>query len=142
MRHLKIDHLGIAVSSIAAASRAWEALGFRVEARHEVPTEGVRVAFLPVGETRLELLEPTDPSSAVARFLERRAGLHHVCVLVDDIEGVLVELKARGVRVLDDAPRLGAGGCRVVFVHPEAASGVLLELKEAARTDEAGGGDR
>ena len=78
----------------------------------------------------------------MARFLERRSGLHHVCVLVDDIERALAELKARGVRVLDEVPRVGAGGCRVAFVHPEAASGVLLELKEAALTTEAGGGGR
>ena len=89
MANLKIDHLGIAVSSLADATAAWEALGFRVEATHEVPTEKVRVALLPVGESRLELLEPTDPSSTIARFLEKRSGLHHVCVLVDDLDAAL-----------------------------------------------------
>jgi methylmalonyl-CoA/ethylmalonyl-CoA epimerase len=130
---LKIDHLGIAVPSLDAAVLAYEALGFAVESTHAVPTEKVRAAFLPVGESRLELLEPTDPSSVIARFLEKRSGLHHVCVLVDDIEAALAELKARGVALIDESPRPGAGGCRVAFLHPRAANGVLLELKEARR---------
>jgi methylmalonyl-CoA epimerase len=130
---LKVDHLGIAVKDLAEAVRAYEALGFSVEARHEVPTEKVRTAFLPAGESHLELLEPTDPSSVIARFLEKRSGLHHVCVLVEDIDAALAELKARGVPVLDETPRPGAGGCRVAFVHPRGAAGVLLELKEEAR---------
>ena len=133
MKVLKIDHLGIAVPSLDAAVRAYEALGFAVESTHEVPTEKVRAAFLPVGESRLELLEPTDSSSVIARFLEKRSGLHHVCVLVDDIEAALAELKSRGVPLIDEVPRPGAGGCRVAFLHPRAASGVLLELKEAHR---------
>jgi methylmalonyl-CoA/ethylmalonyl-CoA epimerase len=130
MKHLKIDHLGIAVPSLADALAAYEALGFRAEAAHEVPTEKVRTAFLAVGESHLELLEPTDPSSAIARFLEKRSGLHHVCVLVDDIDAALAEMKARGVPLVDETPRAGAGGCRVAFVHPKGAAGVLLELKE------------
>ena len=133
MKPLKIDHLGIAVPDLAGAVAAYEALGFRVEATHEVPTEKVRVAFLPVGEARLELLEPTDSTSVIARFLERKSGLHHVCVLVDDIEEALASLKRAGVPLVDTAPRPGAGGSRVAFVHPRAAGGVLLELKEAAR---------
>ena len=130
MTHLKIDHLGIAVPSLDRAKAAWEALGFRVEATHDVPTEKVRVAFLPVGESHLELLEPTDPASPIARFLEKRSGLHHVCVLVDDLGAALAAMKARGVPLLDETPRVGAGGCRVAFVHPKGAAGVLLELKE------------
>ncbi len=129
---LRIDHLGIAVKDLEEAVRTYEALGFQVEARHDVPAEKVRTAFLPVGESHLELLEPTDPSSVVARFLEKRAGLHHVCVAVDDIEAALAALRARGVPLLDERPRTGAGGCRVAFVHPRAAQGVLLELKEEA----------
>jgi methylmalonyl-CoA/ethylmalonyl-CoA epimerase len=129
---LKIDHLGIAVPSLGEGAAAWEALGFRVEAVHDVPTEKVKTAFLPIGESHLELLEPTDPTSVIARFLEKRAGLHHVCVLVDDIEAALAEMKARGVRLIDEKPRTGAGGCRVAFVHPKATGGVLLELKEEA----------
>jgi len=130
MNPLKIDHLGIAVASLAEAIPAWEALGFRVDAVHDVPSEKVKTAFLPVGESHLELLEPTDPTSVIAKFLERRSGLHHVCVLVEDIERALADLKAQGVRLIDETPRPGAGGCRVAFVHPKAAGGVLLELKE------------
>ena len=130
MTRLKIDHLGIAVPSLEQATAAWEALGFRVEATHLVPTEKVRVAFLPVGESRLELLEPTDSSSAIARFLEKRSGLHHVCVLVDDLDAAIAGMKAKGVPLLDERPRVGAGGSRVAFVHPKGAAGVLLELKE------------
>jgi methylmalonyl-CoA epimerase len=130
MKLKKVDHLGIAVRSLAEATRAWETLGFRVEATHEVPTEKVRTAFLPVGETRLELLEPTEPTSVIARFLEKRSGLHHVCVQVEDIEEALAEMKAKGVALVDEVPRAGAGGCRVAFVHPKATGGVLLELKE------------
>ena len=130
MKSLKIDHLGIAVPSLAEAVAAYQALGFTVESVHDVPSERVRVAFLPVGESRLELLEPTEPASAIARFLEKRAGLHHVCVLVEDLEAALAELKARGVALIDEKPRPGAGGCRVAFLHPKSAGGVLLELKE------------
>ena len=131
MKILKIDHLGIAVPSLTEGVPAWEALGFTAKDRHDVPTEKVRTAFLPVGDAQFELLEPTDPDSVIARFLEKRSGLHHVCVLVEDIDQALRELKGRGVRLIDETPRVGAGGCRVAFVHPKAAGGVLLELKEA-----------
>ena len=131
MKPLRIDHLGIAVPSLDEAVAAYEALGFRVEARHFVPSEQVRTAFLPVGESRLELLEATDRSSAIARFLEKRApGVHHVCVVVEDIDAALAELRGRGVPLIDESPRVGAGGCRVAFVHPRGAAGVLVELKE------------
>jgi methylmalonyl-CoA/ethylmalonyl-CoA epimerase len=131
VRALKLDHLGIAVPDLEAAVRTYRALGFEVESVHEVPTEKVRAAFLPVGESRLELLEPSEPGSVIARFLEKRAGLHHVCVLVEDIEQALAELKASGATLIDERPRPGAGGSRVAFVHPRSAAGVLLELKEA-----------
>jgi methylmalonyl-CoA epimerase len=128
---LKIDHLGIAVKDMAEAKRAYEALGFRIEAEHDVPTEKVKTAFISVGESHLELLEPSDPSSVIAKFLEKRSGLHHICVLVDDIEKSMAEMKAAGAQLLDEVPRIGAGGCRVAFVHPKSAAGVLLELKQA-----------
>jgi methylmalonyl-CoA epimerase len=131
MKILKVDHIGIAVPKMDEAVSAWRVLGFEVEAVHDVPTEKVRTAFLPVGESHLELLEPTDPSSVLAKFLEKRSGLHHVCVLVDDIDGALGQLKADGVALVDEVPRTGAGGCRVAFIHPRSAGGVLLELKEA-----------
>ena len=133
MKILKLDHLGIAVPSLDVALQAYRALGFEVESVHEVATEKVRAAFLPVGESRLELLEPTDPGSVIARFLEKRAGLHHVCVVVDDIEQALLELKAKGVALVDETPRPGAEGSRVAFLHPRAAGGVLLELKQEPR---------
>jgi methylmalonyl-CoA/ethylmalonyl-CoA epimerase len=133
MKALKVDHLGIAVRDLDAAVRAYRALGFEVESVHDVPTEKVRAAFLPVGESRLELLEPTAADSAIGRFLEKRSGLHHVCLLVADIEAALAELKAAGVELIDERPRPGAGGSRVAFLHPRAGAGVLLELKEAAR---------
>lgn len=128
---LKIDHLGIAVKDMAEAKRAYEALGFRIEAEHDVPTEKVKTAFIPVGESNLELLQATDPSSAIAKFLENRSGVHHICVLVDDIEASMTEMKASGALLVDETPRVGAGGCRVAFVHPKSAAGVLLELKQA-----------
>jgi len=131
MKVLKVDHIGIAVPNMDEAVIAWRALGFEVEAVHDVPTEKVKTAFLPVGESHLELLEPTDPSSVLAKFLEKRSGLHHVCVLVDDIDAALRHLEKSGVALIDRVPRVGAGGCRVAFVHPRAAGGVLLELKEA-----------
>jgi methylmalonyl-CoA epimerase len=133
MKALKVDHLGIAVRDLEAALRAYRALGFEVESVHDVPTEKVRAAFLPVGESRRELLAPTAPGSAIGRFLEKRSGLHHVCLLVDDIEAALAELKAAGVETIDERPRPGAGGSRVAFLHPRAGAGVLLELKEAPR---------
>lgn len=128
---LKIDHLGIAVKDMTEAKRAYEALGFKIEAEHDVPTEKVKTAFIRVGESHLELLEPSDPSSVIAKFLEKRSGLHHICVLVDDIEKSMAEMKAAGAQLLDEVPRIGAGGCRVAFVHPKSAAGVLLELKQA-----------
>jgi methylmalonyl-CoA/ethylmalonyl-CoA epimerase len=130
-RILKIDHIGIAVKQADEATRAWEALGFEVESSHDVPSERVKAVFLPVGDSHLELLEPTAPDSPIARFLEKRSGMHHVCVLVDDIEAAMADMRAKGVTLLDETPRVGAGGCRVAFIHPRSAAGVLLELKQA-----------
>ena len=127
---LKIDHLGIAVKDMAEAKRAYEALGFKIEAEHDVPSEKVKTAFITVGESHLELLEPTDSTSPIAKFLEKRSGLHHICLLVDDIEKSMAEMKAGGAQLLDEVPRIGAGGCRVAFIHPRSAAGVLLELKQ------------
>jgi methylmalonyl-CoA/ethylmalonyl-CoA epimerase len=132
MKIRRIDHLGIAVPSLAEAVRAYEALGLSVESTHEVATEQVKAAFLPVGESRIELLEPTDPTSVIARFLEKRSGLHHVCLTVDDLDAALAELKRRGVPLVDQAPRVGAEGSRVAFIHPRWTHGVLVELKAEA----------
>jgi LAO/AO transport system kinase len=129
----RIDHLGVAVSRIEEAAAQWQALGFEIEGTHDVPSEKVRVAFLPVGSAGVELLEPTEPGSVIARFLEERSGIHHVCVEVENLDVTLEEMKARGVAFVGEAPRPGAGGTRVAFVHPRSASGVLLELKESPR---------
>lgn len=125
----KIDHLGIAVESIAAAQSFYEALGLRVTQEETVEHEQVRVAMLPVGESRIELLEPLGEESAVGRFLKKRGpGLHHVALHVDDIAGTLTALKARGVRLVSDQIQTGAGGHLYFFVHPSSAGGVLLEI--------------
>lgn len=127
----KLDHLGIAVRSIDEARRFWEALGLEVESIEEVPQEGVRVAMLPLGEARIELLEPTRPDSPVAKFLDQRGpGIHHVCVASDAIDADDAALREAGVQLLRPAPTPGAGGSRVQFVHPKSAGGVLVELAE------------
>jgi methylmalonyl-CoA/ethylmalonyl-CoA epimerase len=129
---MKIEHIGIATHKIDDALEFWrDALGLRVVETEEVAEQGVRVAMLPVGEPRVELLEPTSEASPVAKFLEKRGpGIHHIAVRVDDIRASLQRLKEQGARLIDDAPRVGAGGCLVAFVHPSATGGVLLELVE------------
>lgn len=133
----KLDHLGIAVRSIAEARQFWEALGLEVESIEEVPHEGVRVAMLPLGGARLELLEPTRPDSPVAKFLaERGPGIHHVCLASDDLDADDAALRAAGAQLLRPAPTAGAGGTRVQFVHPRSAGGVLVELAEPHAREE------
>ena len=129
---MKIEHIGIATHKIDDALEFWrDALGLSVVETEEVAEQGVRVAMLPLGEPRVELLEPTSDESPVAKFLQKRgAGIHHIAVRVDDIRASLGRLKEQGVRLIDEAPRIGAGGCLVAFVHPTAAGGVLLELVE------------
>ncbi|MGE5275378.1 MAG: methylmalonyl-CoA epimerase [Acidobacteriota bacterium] len=127
----RVDHIGIAVRSIDEALGVYRALGLEVAHREVVESQGVATAFLPVGESRLELLEAVSPDSPVGRFLARRGpGLHHICLSVPDIEAALGELARRGFRLLDRAPVPGAGGKRVAFLHPEAGQGVLIELSE------------
>lgn len=127
---MKIDHLGIATRAIDDAVGFWrDALGLELEEIEEVAEQKVRVAMLPIGESRVELLEPTSEDSPVAKFLEKRgAGLHHVAVRVDDIRATLARLKEQGARLIDAEPKIGAGGCLIAFVHPQATGGVLLEL--------------
>ncbi|HJQ22830.1 MAG TPA: methylmalonyl-CoA epimerase [Blastocatellia bacterium] len=129
---MKIDHLGIAVRSIADSLGFYrEALGLELEGTETVADQGVTVAMLPVGESRIELLEPVSEDSTVARFIAKRGeGLHHICYEVDDLAAKLAELGARGVRVLDGYPRRGAEGKLVAFLHPANANGVLVELVE------------
>jgi methylmalonyl-CoA epimerase len=126
---MKIDHLGIAVNSIHAARGFYEALGLKVAHEETVEHEQVRTAMIPIGESRIELLEPTTENSAVGRFLKKRGeGLHHVAVHVDDIAATLESLKASGVRLVSENVQTGAGGHLYFFVHPSSAGGVLLEI--------------
>jgi lactoylglutathione lyase/methylmalonyl-CoA/ethylmalonyl-CoA epimerase len=129
---MKIDHIGIATNGISEVADFYrDSLGLHVEEIEEVATQKVRVAMLPVGESRIELLEPTSDDSPISRFLAKRGpGIHHLAIQVDDIESALNELKAKGARLIDEQPRPGAGGCLVAFVHPSSAGGVLLELVE------------
>jgi methylmalonyl-CoA/ethylmalonyl-CoA epimerase len=128
----RIDHIGLAVPSIAEALRFWSALGLAVDHVEEVPQEGVRVAMIRVGESRIELLEPTRPDSAVAKFLAGRGpGIHHLCLASDDVAADDARLRAAGVELVRAAPTPGAGGSRVQFVHPRSAGGVLVELAQA-----------
>ena len=126
-----IAHVGIAVRSIEEARRFWEALGLHVEHVEEVPHEGVRVAMIPCGSSRIELLEPTREDSPIAGFLAKRGpGIHHLCLASDDVAGDDQRLREQGYALLRAAPTRGAGGTAVQFVHPKSAGGVLVELAE------------
>src|SRR5262245_41132975 len=127
-----LDHIGIAVQDVEKALAFYrDALGLEVEPPEDVASQHVRAHFIPAGQAALELLEATAPESAIAKYLERRGpGIHHVTLRVDDIRAALAQLKARGVRLVDDEPRAGAEGALVAFIHPAAAHGVLIELKQ------------
>jgi len=127
-----LDHIGIAVGDLAQALAFYrDALGLEVEAPEDVPSQRVRVHFVPVGEATLELLEPTSPDSPIATFIEKRGpGVHHITLRVDDLHAALARLKARGVRLIDEQPRPGAGGALIAFVHPAGTHGVLVELTQ------------
>ena len=127
---MKIDHIGIAVKSLGEAAALYEnALGLKVSAYDQVDEQGVRVAMLNIGESRIELLEPTGPESPIEKFMIKRGeGIHHIAITVDDIEKALERLKAAGVRLVDNEPRRGAHNTRTAFVHPSSTHGVLLEL--------------
>lgn len=128
----RLDHVGIAVASIEESLGIYRALGLALSGRETVESQGVVTAFLPLGETRLELLEPTDANSPVAKFLSKRGpGVHHLCFAVEDLEGALADLKGRGFRLVNESPVPGAGGKRVAFLHPSAGHGVLIELSQA-----------
>jgi methylmalonyl-CoA epimerase len=129
-----LDHIGIAVKDLQAALAFYrDALGLEVEQPEDVPSERVRAHFVPVGESNLELLEATAPDSSIAAFVQKRGpGLHHITLRVEDIAAAIAQLKARGARLIDERPRPGAQGSLVAFVHPSAAQGVLIELKQAA----------
>ena len=139
-----INHIGIAVRSIEAQRAFYEgALGAEFEGIEEVPSQKVRVGFFKIGDVRLELLEPADPTSTVAAFLEKKGeGLHHVAYTVDDITARIAELKGAGLRMIDEAPRPGAHHMQIAFVHPKSTFGVLTELCEPRRDQGPGSRDQ
>ena len=127
----KIDHLGIAVSNLDEALKTYELLGFTAVGVEEVPEQKVKVAFLPVGESNIELLMPTDEKSSIARFLLNRGeGIHHLALLVENLEEKLKELKEKGFTLIDENPRIGAHGKKIAFLHPKSTKSVLIELCE------------
>jgi methylmalonyl-CoA/ethylmalonyl-CoA epimerase len=127
-----LDHIGIAVANLADALAFYrDALGLEIDAPEEVASQRVRAHFIPAGEAALELLEATADDSPIAKYVAKRGpGLHHITLRVDDIAAALAQLKARGVRLIDEAPRPGAHGSLVAFIHPASAHGVLVELKQ------------
>jgi methylmalonyl-CoA epimerase len=129
---MKIDHIGIAVKSLSEAVKVYEqAVGLKLAGYDEVDEQGVRVAMLEVGESRIELLEPTRPDSPIEKFMTKRGeGIHHIAVRVDNIEQALERLKTAGVRLIDEKPKRGAHNTRIAFVHPASTHGVLMELVE------------
>ncbi len=130
---IRFDHLGVAVADLEAALAAYTAgLGLAVHGVEEVPSDGVRVAMLPLADGRIELLEPTSPAGPVGRFLaDRGPGLHHVALAVPDLNAALEQARRAGLRLIDETPRPGAGGRRVAFIHPRSLGGVLIELCQA-----------
>jgi methylmalonyl-CoA epimerase len=128
-----IDHIGVAVKSLTAAKAIYEKLGLKLAPEETVEAEQVRVVMVPLGESRIELLEPTSENSVIAKFIAKRGeGLHHVSLRVPDLEAAVERLKKGGTRLVSDEIKIGAGGHRYVFVHPSSASGVLVELVESA----------
>jgi methylmalonyl-CoA/ethylmalonyl-CoA epimerase len=129
----RINHLAVVVDDIEAALAFWrDALGIEVERVQEVPEQQATVAFLPLGDSEIELVRPTTQDSGIARFLRKRGpGMHHICMEVEDLDSLLERLKGMGVRLINPEPVAGAGGKRIAFIHPESAFGVLVELAEA-----------
>ena len=129
---IKLDHIAIAVRDLESALKPYtEALGLTVSKMEEIQGQQVRIAYLPIGDTEIELLEPTTDDSGVAKFLEKRGeGLHHICLEVDDLKATLARLKDQGMRLIDEEPRDGGKGKRIAFVHPRSMNGVLIELTE------------
>ncbi len=128
----KIDHIGIAVKDLNQAIRLYrDQLGLKIKGIEEVDQQKVKVAFIPVKETNLELLEPTDPCGPVGKFIAKKGeGIHHISFNVSDLEGKLKQLKEEGIELIDQEPRKGAGGAKVAFLHPKSTGGVLIELCE------------
>ncbi|HPY37418.1 MAG TPA: methylmalonyl-CoA epimerase [Clostridia bacterium] len=131
MQPTKLDHIGIAVSNLGEAIKVYEALGLNCTGIETVEEQKVRVAFFPCGDSELELLESTSPDGPIARFIEKKGeGIQHLAIRVPSIEKALVEMKEKGIRLIDEQPRYGAGGARIAFLHPKSTGGVLIELSE------------
>jgi methylmalonyl-CoA/ethylmalonyl-CoA epimerase len=126
----KVDHIGVAVSNLEEALKIYtDVLGLKLHGTEVVEEQKVRVAFMPVGDTEIELLESTDPEGPIAKFIEKRGeGIQHIAFKVDDIEEALEQMRQKGVRLIDEKPRYGAGGARIAFLHPKSTGGVLVEL--------------
>ena len=129
-----IDHVGVAISDLAESLKFFrDALGLELEPPEDIQSQRVRAHFLQAGEATVELVEPTSPESPIAKFIAKRGpGLHHLCLRVDDIVAALAELKAKGVKLIDETPRPGAHHSLVAFIHPSSTHGVLVELKQVA----------
>lgn len=127
-----VDHIGIAVADLEEALKLYtETFGLELQGTEVVEEQKVKVAFLPIGDTEIELLESTDPEGPIAKFIEKRGqGIQHIALRVDDIDAALDEMRAEGIRLIDEKPRYGAGGARIAFLHPKATGGVLIELCE------------
>ena len=132
MKPTVVDHIGIAVKSIDEALVFWEqTLGIKCTGTEVVEEQKVKTAFLPLGDTEVELLEATSDDSPVAKFIEKRGeGIHHLAIRVDNLEAALARMKEKGIRLIDENPRYGAGGARIAFIHPRSTGGILLELSE------------
>ncbi len=130
MKPTVVDHIGIAVKSIDDALAFWQsALGVKCTGVEEVEEQKVKTAFLPIGDTEVELLEATSDESPVAKFIEKKGeGIHHLAIRVENLEAALAELKEKGIRLIDETPRYGAGGAKIAFVHPKSTGGILLEI--------------
>jgi methylmalonyl-CoA/ethylmalonyl-CoA epimerase len=133
-----INHIALVVPEVEQALKFWrDILGLPLQGVHDVPEQASRIAFLPVGGGDVELVEPTMPDSGVAKFLQKRGpGFHHVCFETDDLDGMIDLLKGKGIRLIGEKPSTGSGGQRMIFVHPESAGGVLVELYESGKPSE------
>lgn len=132
MKTTVIDHIGIAVNDIDEALKFWEgSLGIECTGVETVEDQKVKTAFLPIKESEIELLEATSPESPIAKFIEKKGeGIHHIAIRVENLEEALAEAKAKGLRLIDETPRRGAGGAMIAFIHPKATGGILLELSQ------------
>lgn len=131
MKPLRIDHIGIAVSNLDEAIATYEALGLTSQGVEEVAEQKVRVAFLPCGDSEIELLESTEPDGPIAKFIEKKGpGIQHIAIRVDNIEEAIADMQGKGWKMIDEKPRYGAGNASIAFVHPKSSGGVLLELTQ------------